>query len=215
MVDLAAIDEGTRIMVSRGVKIAQAFRFADNDEDHVERLAKWADLPPFASVVDMGSGTGEVARLWQAKRTDLHFCLVNLSQYQIDIVPHLFRWHCCDMLNVPEADNFFDAAICCFAIGHTDKERAFKEMSRLVRPGGVVFVYDMIRLSGDNERMADLSYTVGSREDMESAASSAGLDLDFYMEPTPQPGWGEDALGVDYGTYFSDVAPAIWRFVVK
>jgi SAM-dependent methyltransferase len=215
--NIAALDGATRTMLASGQKICQVHRFADDDLEHVRRLSLWADLPRNAYVVDMGSGTGEVARLWHLWRPDLEFNLINISRFQLDCLP---KWgakrHCCDMTDIPEPDNTFGAAICCFAIGHADTPGdAFKEMARLVKPGGIVFVYDMIRLRGDNSTMAELGYTVGPRGYLDDAARANGLDLDFYMEPTPVPGFGESVLGADYEIYFGGVAPAIWRFMVR
>jgi len=215
--NIAALDEAIRTMLASGQNICQVHRFAADDPGHIRRLSRWADLPRNASVVDMGSGTGEVARLWHLCRPDLAFNLVNISQFQLDCLPGWgAKQHCCDMTDVPEPDNRFDAAICCFAIGHVDKPGdAFKEMSRLVKPGGIVFVYDMIRLRGDNRAMAELGYTVGPRGTLDDASRANGLDLDIYMEPIPVPGFGESVLGADYGKYFAGVVPAIWRFVVR
>jgi ubiquinone/menaquinone biosynthesis C-methylase UbiE len=215
--NIAALNDAARTMLASGHKICQVHRLADDDLEHVRRLSRWADLPRNATVVDMGSGIGEVARLWHLGRPDLAFNLVNISRFQLDCLPDWgAKKHCCDMTDVPEPDNTFDAAVCCFAIGHVDKPGdAFKEMARLVKPGGIVFVYDMIRLRGDNRAMAELGYTVGPRGCLDDAAQANGLDLDVYMEPTPVPGFGESVLGADYEKYFAGVAPAIWRFIVR
>jgi len=208
---LNRIEASTREIMALGVRVLQVHRFADGERAHVRRLADWADLPPGASVVDLGSGTGEVARIWAQLRADLHFTLVNFSQMQLDCTPG-FRAHCCDMTAVPERDGAFDAAICLFAIGHVDVAAAFGEIARLVRPGGIVFVYDMNRISGSHEPLAAVDYRVESREVMEARAAAAGLRLDFYLEPSDRGEFGRSLFGDQYDHFFDGVIPAIWRW---
>jgi len=211
--DLEAVELATVQAVQSGHTVLQAHRFADSDLAHVRRLTLWADLPNDARVVDMGSGVGEVARIWNLFRPDIEFCLVNISPLQLELSPSDMARYCCDMTNVPEPDQAFDAAICCFAIGHVDRFKAFREMARLVKPGGIVFVYDMVRVSGDNAQMETIGYRVDGREVMEQYAAMADLDLDLYIEPVDGGWYGPQAIGADFDRYFGDVKPAIWRFV--
>ena len=210
--DLALVEHSTKLLIENGERVFQAHRFAENDLLHVRRMTLWADLPNYSRVIDMGCGTGEVARLWSMFQP-LRFYLVNISPLQLSYAPPEMEQYLGDMLAVPEPDGSFGAALCLFAIGHVDRDAAFREMARLVRPGGVVFVYDMVRLTGDNERMAELAYRVDGRDDMEAAAARAGFTLDFYLEPIDQGWYGPKVMGSQFFEYFGDVAPAIWRFV--
>lgn len=211
--NLELVEQSSAMLVAKGEKVFQAHRFAGDDFMHVRRLALWADLPNHAQVIDMGCGTGEVARLWREFQPTLQFYLVNISPFQLSFAPPDMPQYCGDMLNVPLPDASFDAAICTFTIGHVDKQRAFSEMARLVRPNGVVFVYDMVRFAGDNERMAELSYRVDDRKRMEGPAKRAGLTLDLYAEPIDQGWYGPTVIGPGYDEYFAGVKPAIWRFI--
>jgi ubiquinone/menaquinone biosynthesis C-methylase UbiE len=210
--DLQKIEQATIASVASGHLVLQAHRFADNDFAHVRRLVQWSEIPDGSSVIDMGSGVGEVARIWSMIHPTTRFRLVNISPLQLSLSPPDIPSHCCDMTSVPEPDCAFDAAICCFAIGHVDHADAFREMFRLVRPGGTVFVYDMVRIFGGNERMRSIGYEVHARSATEAAARSAGLSLDFYMEPTDRGWFGRKAMGADFDHYFHGVKPAIWRF---
>ena len=210
--NLEAVEQATIEGVKHGNLVLQAHRFAEDDLAHIRRLTLWADIPNGSRVVDMGSGIGEVARLWTLLQPQIDFCLVNISPVQLAMSPPNMERHCCDMLDVPETDEAFDAAICLFAIGHVDRFKAFREMARLVKPGGVVFLYDMVRVSGDNRQMEQIGYRVDGRSAMEGYADMAGLQLDLYLEPVDQGWFGPRAMGEDFDRYFGDVKPAIWRF---
>jgi ubiquinone/menaquinone biosynthesis C-methylase UbiE len=211
--DLNAVGIATKAAISSGCYVLQAHRFAKNDALHLLKLLKWADLPLGAQIVDLGSGTGAMAYSWKSVRPDLDFCLVNVSQAQLDSLPQFCEQICCDMCDVPKPDNCFDAAVCCFAIGHVDAEKAFAEMRRLVRPGGIIFVYDMARYEGTNEKIHELAYAVEARKVMEETAKGAGLILDFYMEPQEVGSFGKEFIGPAYEDYFAGVKPAIWRWI--
>jgi ubiquinone/menaquinone biosynthesis C-methylase UbiE len=211
--DLNSVEIATKAAISAGCYILQAHRFAENDDLHLLKLLKWADLPFGSRVVDLGSGTGAMAYTWWSLRPDLDFCLVNVSQAQLDSVPQFCEQVCGDMCDVPRRDNYFDAAVCCFAIGHVDAEKVFAEMRRLVRPNGIIFVYDMVRYEGTNEKIHELAYAVEARKIMEESAELAGLILDFYMEPHEVGSFGKEFIGPAYEDYFAGVKPAIWRWV--
>jgi ubiquinone/menaquinone biosynthesis C-methylase UbiE len=210
---LPGLAEATAALVAKGETIFQAYRFAPTDEEHLSRLLEWAALPKNASVIDLGCGIGAVTRHWQQVRPDISVTLVNDCAEQLNYVDHGTK-HLCDMIQVPEPDGKFDAAICLFAIGHTSRRLVLREMARLLCCGGILFLFDMARTSGNNDRIErDLYYTIEDREYTERLAKSAGLTLDFYMEPVDRTGYGERLLGALFGYYFDGCKPAIWRFV--
>jgi len=212
--NLEKIDELTPGLVGRGCRVFQAHRFAESDFAHVSRLERWAELPLYSKVIDMGCGVGEVARIFNRLRPDLTFCLVNLSQVQLGYADPMHRRHCCDYCNVPEPDGSFDAAFFLFSIGHEAARPALSETARLLRVGGVLFIYDMVRVSGDNETMRGLiEYEVNSRQAMEAAAQKCGFVSDFYMEPFDDGSYGSSLFGTEFDRFFSGTIPAIWRFV--
>lgn len=211
--DMDAIAFHTKNMVESGHRVFQIHRFAEGEQAHVARLELWSDFPSGAHVIDMGSGTGEVARLMNELRDDLQFTLVNISEAQLAYSPAHMQQYCADFTNLPVSDGSYDGTMFCFSIGHSDAMKALKEATRIVRNGGVVFIYDMIRISGSNESMREVDYQVGSRFDMESAAKDCGLKLDFYMEPQDSGNYGNAVLGEEFSNVFAGTIPAIWRFI--
>jgi ubiquinone/menaquinone biosynthesis C-methylase UbiE len=200
----------THLMVGAGHRIFQVHRFANSEYEHIKRLEKWADFPLNAKVIDMGCGVGHQAKLFNQSRPDLSFCLVNISQVQLDYADQDYPAHCCDFCNIPEEDQSFDAAMFCFSIGHADHAKAIAEAKRLLKPGGVLFIYDMVRVSGSNAAMIDVDYAVYDKEFMVKAAR--GFALDFYMEPSDSGQYGREILGDGFNTVFQGTIPAIWRF---
>lgn len=205
--NLALVEQQTKILVDQGMRLFQIHRFAASDRAHIERLLGWADLK--GRVVDLGCGVGEMALVAQ-EISDLQFVLVNISEFQLSQAPDVEKIRC-DFHAVPLPDQSFDAALFCFSIGHGDPVRALNEAYRLLKHGGVLFIYDMVRLSGDNELMSAVEYRVNSREEMERAA--VGFSLDFYMEPFDSGDFGRATLGDDFERIFGGTKPAIWRFI--
>src|SRR5579884_3700201 len=80
---LPQIEFASNWAIKSNRRIFQFFRFGQTDLLHVGRLLHWAEFPAKAKVIDMGCGTGEVARIMKGLRKDLSFCLVNLSEFQL------------------------------------------------------------------------------------------------------------------------------------
>jgi ubiquinone/menaquinone biosynthesis C-methylase UbiE len=215
VVDLKKIEDATAIMLANGQYILQAHRFDRTDLGHLRKLLEFAQIPYGSRVVDMGSGTGAVASTWSDLRPDLSFALVNISQMQLDSMPKFCVQHCCDMEQVPEADSSFDVAICCFAIGHTDIEASMTEMKRLVRPGGLIFVYDMIREFGDNTNLLELGYQVFDVSFWTKIQDDIGLELLRFSSPVDYDWFCESDLSNEYSKYFGGVSPALWLWKVR
>jgi len=211
--DIDLIDALTPAMVNAGHRVLQIHRFAQSDVEHVRRLERWADFPLNSNVIDLGSGTGEVARILQRKRPDLFFTLVNISEVQLRYSPKNCKWIHGDFLKVNERSGLYDGAMFCFSIGHEDHSQALKEAARLLRIGGVLFIYDMVRISGSNESMESVEYTVLSRNELEQIAIESGLKLDLYIEPKDSGEYGKSVLGEDYDSVFDGTIPAIWRMI--
>lgn len=211
--DLQTVNEQTHILVAAGHRIFQIHRFGANEKEHVSRLLKWADFPQSSRICDMGCGTGEVARLMHKERDDLEFVLVNISDVQLEYAPEEMKSHVSDFCDVPEEDCSFDAVMFNFSIGHSDIGKAIKEAYRLLKNDGVLFIYDMARVSGSNEAMRPVEYIVNSRNVMEQMAIESNFALDFYLEPKDRGNYGRNLLGDCFDEVFSGTIPAIWRFI--
>lgn len=211
--DVASVEEATLEWANKGCFVLQAHRFDKDEFWHCLKLLKWADVPTYSRIIDMGSGTGAMMKIWKDIRPDIEPCLVNISEVQLSIVPKFCEQICCDMQNVPKQDSSFNVAVCCFSIGHVDLKVSLSEIYRLLEPGGIVFIYDMIRFEGDNSEIWKLGYEIHDKNYMKTAIQDAGFVLDFYMEPEEQGNFGRDIMGSAFDQFFCGTRPAIWRAI--
>jgi len=211
MLNLKAIAHQTQQAVACGHRVFQIHRFAKTDRDHCLRILHWAEIPDGASVLDIGSGVGAVADYWREVRPDLSISLVNLSHAQLT---YSAQPSCCgDMEHLPYQDQSVDMATFCFSLGHADQMRALQEAARVVRPGGAVFIYDMVRLAGDDAAMHEVAYTVHPRGYIDQCMRRAGFTLDWYCEPHDTGAYGRSVLGEAFASVFHGTIPAMWRGV--
>ncbi len=110
---------------------------------HEHFLAQQLAMNSGMQVLDVGCGVGgPMANL--ARRTGANFVGINLNAYQIDRAKHhtrdlqsQCRFIHGDYMDIPEADDQFDAAINIEATPHApDKTAVFREIFRVLRPGG-------------------------------------------------------------------------------
>jgi len=208
--DHEAIEASTIHMMRRGVYLLQAHRFAGSEMEHANRLLRWADPEPDAKIIDLGSGTGSLAAAWLTMRPDLQFTLVNINKFQLDMSPAACTTILCDMEQVPRLDGQYDMALSCFAFGHAEAEPMMLEAARLLRPGGVFFIYDMLPNASKTDEMLSFGYELHSRETMEQLAKEAGLQTDFYMEPSDRRILHDRVP--ELAEVFHDIQPVIYRF---
>lgn len=113
------------------------------------QLGLLALLPPDWVVADLGCGTGNVAELLSKHVRSI--IAIDQSQPMLDAAQK--RLAECrnidlrlgDLNDVPIRDHTVDAAICVLVLHHLEKpEKAIEEMARIVKPGGLGLVIDML-----------------------------------------------------------------------
>lgn len=185
LMNLQAVDAATGPVLDRGIRVF-ADLFGQDEGAHVDALLAFLDPPEGALVVDMGCGIGEVARLMVERRPDLDILLVNSSIEQLALAPDdmpriVGDFHHVEAIPTGSAD----VVMFSYALCHSgDWPTALAEAYRLLKPGGLLFIIDMARLSGDNEAMARM---LGARahepELVEFWARRAGFKLDEAAAP--------------------------------
>lgn len=209
--DHAAVQASTIQMMGAGIQHLQGHRFADGELAHAARLLRWAEVPANAQVVDLGSGMGGIAAHWGQMRNDLRFTLVNINEFQLLLSPKNCITMLCDMTEVPAGDGSFDMALALFSLGHGDLDKVFDEAGRILKDGGVFFVYDMVSDGEQGNPLAQYSYDLHTRKAVEAQAKASGFLCDFYMEPTDTKDLGKKLPEIV--DIFGRLQPAIWRFI--
>ena len=198
-----------------GRKLLQGVRFGSTDEAHIAYLLKFMDPAPNSLWLDVGSGFGEAARIMTELRPDLSFMLVNNNEFQVAHTPPEFCTANADMHKLPFGDELFDGCMFLYSLCHADDFHAvLADAARVTNPGGKLFVFDYLRLSGDNRLMQQvLCAKALTWDELEFTTDAAGWRMQDYATPTGDDTMFRDAMA-DPGLYraiFDDLRPVIWR----
>jgi len=107
-------------------------------------LARFArELPPGARVLDLGGGTGVLARWMKRVRPDLELVVADASSGMLAEVPAGIKAVLARAESLPFPDQSFDAVVMGEALHHFERPReALAEVARVLRAGGRLWVYD-------------------------------------------------------------------------
>ncbi len=221
--DPAAIER----LIARLENRAKDAVFAGLFDKYAARLA----LPPTARVLEIGCGTGAMVRSL-ARRADFSgtACGVDQSAAFIDAarrfaadenLGHCVEFRVGDAHSVDLPDASFDAVIAHTLISHvTEPETVVREMARLVRPGGVVAIFD-----GD---YASMTYALPDHEFarlMDVALVTASFNNPRVMRELPRlmprlgltlrHAWGDAVVEIGSASYFKSFAETYAPYMAK
>lgn len=210
------LTEASRYGLSQGIRVLQGYRLADTDEGHVDRLLEFMAPKPNTRWADVGCGFGEVARLMHRQRPDLDFVCINNNAFQLSHAPKMFPIIACDMHDIPLDDACVDGCMFLYSLCHARHADALAEAARITRPGGYLFVFDYVRLSGDDLLMQRRLYATALRlERLVPMAECAGWDVVKMVTPD-----GDDRLfralygnDAEYAAIFDKLEPLLWKAV--
>ncbi len=176
------------------------------DEFHIggrgasQHLFDQLDLSPADRVLDVGAGIGGTARFvahtYGSKVTGIdltpEFCSVAGELTGLVGLSELVSVEQGSALDMPYDDNSFDAAYMMHVgMNISDKPALFLEIRRVLRPGGVFAIYDVIKGPGDGTMQypvpwattADTSF-LASPDEMETYLKLAGFRVESMSDRT-------------------------------
>lgn len=161
-------------------------------------LAKLAAVAPGMSVLDVGCGIGGPARFLAAT----YGCRVqgvDLSESFIDAARYLTRrtaldgqvlFHAASALELPFGENSFDAVFLQHvAMNISDRARLYREVRRVLKPGGRFATFDVVAKSGEPHfpvpwaRTPDASFLM-TAEATREAIEGAGFQALTWQDDT-------------------------------
>jgi len=168
-----------------GSSLLQVWLLAETESEHVAKLLRWMTPPLHADVIDAGCGIGGVARLMGRMRKDLTFLLLNNKEIEfslcVDLVRPQYLQHVADMVDTGLPSECADVVMANYSLGYVDLNAAMREFNRLLRPGGIVFIYD---IAGDGPEFEQyLGYRVRPVSDYISAANRNGFVTSMRLSP--------------------------------
>jgi ubiquinone/menaquinone biosynthesis C-methylase UbiE len=136
----------------------EACDYDSMDHSHVNQLFV-SDLLKFASdfatALDVGAGTAQIPIELCRRHPTARVVAIDMAQHMLDVgrgnleragLAERIELRLCDAKRMPFADGSFDAVISNSIVHHIPEPFAvFAEMTRVVKPGGVLFVRDLLR----------------------------------------------------------------------
>jgi ubiquinone/menaquinone biosynthesis C-methylase UbiE len=160
-----------------------------------EKFLVWLDPPAGAQWLDIGCGTGAFSELILRRRSPQSIVGIDPSSAQIDYARKKFpdlTFEIADSMDMPFGDNAFDVVASALVFHFIpDRGRAFAEMKRVLKPGGLVGGYTWKRTATANfapyaammrgatqigaEALSSPLVPEGSPEGMRASLQSAGF----------------------------------------
>lgn len=165
--------------------------------ESLRMAAELLPLEPGASVLDIGIGTGAFAALLQERGGQISG--VDPSQKMLDqcLAQHPdYRLAVGSFDQIPFADGSFDVAVSSFAFHEVEPGRrleAMREVARVVRPGGLVALLDLVFASAEarEEARAEIGPLWDDEEEyplveeVDRWARAAGLAQTVWRQTAP------------------------------
>ena len=169
-------------------------KIAEKDTDKLKNMANNLDIKPGSHVLDVGTGTGIFVPFLLKKvgNKGKLVCLDSAEKMLEKAREKKFKgnieYFCSDITSTKFEDEVFDAVVCYSSFPHfRDKPKALREIKRLLKKGGKLFICHTSSRSAINEihqHVAELcTDLIPDQEEMWNLLSSAGFrEIKLYDE---------------------------------
>ncbi len=113
-----------------------------------KEVIRRAQLIPNASLLDLGTGTGDLAReaLLQEPKAKVTAADFTIEMMRVGNKNGNLEWSAADALTLPFKSEIFDAVVSGFLMRNvTDIQQSLKEQYRTLKPGGRIIILDTTR----------------------------------------------------------------------
>ena len=131
--------------IARHYDLMNRLMTAGQDIQWRQQVIKLAALKPGTRLLDLGAGTGDLAReaLSQQPKTRIVAADFTLEMMRVGQRNGSLPWSAADALKLPFGDQIFDAIISGFLMRNVgDIQQALKEQYRTLKPGGRIVILD-------------------------------------------------------------------------
>lgn len=123
-----------------------------------------ANLKKRAKILDIAGGSGDLSigfakqnKEYEIFHTDINQFMLQEGQKKIINSGHLMPSIVCDAETLPFSDSFFDCVVIGFGLRNmTDKEKALKEIWRVLSPGGKILILEFSKVWQPLEKIYDI-----------------------------------------------------------
>ena len=166
-----------------GARIDLHERFSVNPQGWHRWLFEQMTIAPSSHVLELGCGPASlwaknrdrIDSTWDVTLSDFSPGMVETSRRALSGVSGQFRFACIDAQAIPYDDAYFDVVIANHMLYHVpDRERAFGEIRRVLRPGGTL--YAATNGHAHLRELDELAAEVGYDREMILSAIEFGLE---------------------------------------
>lgn len=135
--------------IARSYDVVNRLLSLGQDQRWRRRALELAQLPPEGRLLDVATGTGDLALLARRQYPALRVCGADLTpamlaQARDKTGAHTIHWTVADGVRLPYPDAAFDAVISVFMLRNVpDVLQTLQEQVRVVKPGGRVVCLEM------------------------------------------------------------------------
>jgi demethylmenaquinone methyltransferase / 2-methoxy-6-polyprenyl-1,4-benzoquinol methylase len=115
-----------------------------------KKLIKIAHLENYSKILDLATGTGNLAIAFKKANNTLNVTGIDFSQKMLEFAKERcskfnleIKWETGDALNLPFGDKYFDLATICYGIRNVESiEKCLSEMARVVKKSGRILILE-------------------------------------------------------------------------